>query len=265
LNIVVCVKPVPDPEKYNQLNIDPATKRLVRAGIPTVINPSDRNALEEGLRIRDSIGGKVTVMSMAPLFSQDKVKECLAMGADEAYIISDQMYGGSDTLATSYIIAMAIKKIVMDVDLILAGNESADGATAHVPSQLAEWLELPHISNATYLEVVGELLNVQKKIDNGNIDYQIKLPALVAVARGSNKPRLISALGIIKAKSKKLEIVTQSELNLDSSYIGLPGSPTQPGELFVPDINRKTIKMDGEIEDVAKAVLKIIKKEGITL
>jgi electron transfer flavoprotein beta subunit len=265
LNIIVCVKPVPDPEKYNLLTIDSKTKRLVREGIPTIVNPSDKNALEEALKIREAVGGKVIVLSMAPLFSQDKIKECLSMGADEAYLVSDRAFGGADTFSTSYTLAKAIEKIGIDVDLILAGNESADGATSHVPSQLGEWLNMPHLSNVIELKVVGNTINAKKKIENGYIEYEVAAPALFAVARGSNKPRLISALGIIKAKGKKLEVFTRADLEVDDKLIGLTGSPTQAGALLVPDMKRASKVISGETEEIAEEILKVVKKSGISL
>jgi electron transfer flavoprotein beta subunit len=265
LNIIVCIKPVPDPEKYNLLTIDPATKRLVREGIPTIVNPSDRNALEEALKIREKSGGKVIVLSMAPLFSQDKIKECLAMGADEGYLVSDRAFGGADTFSTSYTLAKAIEKIGIKADMILAGNESADGATSHVPSQLGEWMGIPHLSNITELEVGGDSAKAKKKIENGYIEYEVSLPALFGIARGANKPRLVSAMGIIKAKNKKLEVLTRADLDVDDKLIGLEGSPTQPGGLEVPNMKRASKTIEGDTDEIAAEILNIIKKAGISL
>lgn len=263
MNIVVCIKPVPDPDKYNMITIDSETKRLVREGIPSIVNPSDRNALEFALQIKEKLGGTVTIISMAPLFSQDKIKECLAMGADEAYLISDRAFGGSDTWATSYIIAMAIKAAGLKPDLILAGNESADGATAHVPSQLGEWLSISHIANVISIDADNEHAVVKRKTESGHIEYSVGYPALISVARGSNKPRMVTAMGIIKSKNKKLEVMTRDMIDLKDECIGLAGSPTQAGEIFAPDMSRGSEKLVGTSEEIATQILELIRKAGI--
>ncbi len=263
MNMIVCVKPVPDPEKYNLLTIDPETKRLVREGIPTVINPSDKNALEEALKLKDLYGGSVIVISMTPLFSMDKIKQCLAMGADEGYVVSDRAFGGADTFSTSYTLMKAIEKIGIKPDLILAGNESADGATAHVPVQLAEWMSLPHITNVTMQEVSGNKALVRKKMDDGSIDYEIDLPAVLAVERNSNKPRMVTAKGMVTARNKKISVFTKEDLDVDESLIGLVGSPTQPGALIVPNLSRFSQALEGEPEEIAAQIISLIKKVGI--
>lgn len=264
MNIAVCVKPVPDPEKYNLLTIDPVTKRLMREGIPSVVNPSDKNALEAALQIREKVGGKVIVISMAPLYSQDKIKECLAMGADEAYLISDRAFGGADTYATSYTLAKAMEAAGLAPDIILCGNESADGATSHVPSQLGEWLALPHIANVEELTIEDGSVRVRKKVESGSIDFEVKLPALFAVARSSNCPRLVSAIGVVRARSKPLRVMTKEDIPLDETLIGLPGSPTQAGELHTPDMNRKAERIEGDVHEIAEQILQQLRRAGVT-
>lgn len=262
MNIIVCVKPVPDPEKYNLLQLDPKTKRLVREGIPQVVNPSDKNAVELALQLKEKHGGKVTIVSMAPPFATEKLKECLAMGADEAYLLSDREFGGADTYSTSYTIMKGIEKAGLEYDLILAGNESADGATSHVPSQLGEWLDLPHVSNVSNVEVVGDkAVKLSKKIENGVVNYEVELPAVLAVERNSNTPRLVSAMGIIKAGKKPIEIYGKADIpDIDDSKLGLPGSPTQPGELFVPDLKRNATPIEGDVDEIAGQIVALIKK-----
>lgn len=274
MNILVCIKPVPDPEKYGQLTIDEKTKRLVREGIPTVINPSDKHALEEAIRLRDSIGGRIAVLSMAPEFSKDKLVEALAMGADCAYLVSDKAFGGADTYATSYVLAAAIKAISREIDpekefafdLVLSGNESADGATAHVPAQTAEWLKLPHLCRVSKLELKDEsagACRAWKKIEQGEAAFKVDLPCVIAVSSEINRPRLINAMGIIKAKKKPLTIWSNNDLGLDEGKIGLTGSPTQPGELITPDLRRASVNLGTEADAVADEIVKIIKKAGV--
>lgn len=260
MNILVCVKPVPDPDKYELLRIDPATKRLVREGIPTIVNPADRSALEAALRLRALLGGKVTVLSMAPEFSRDRVMECLAMGADEAYMVSDRAYGGADTLATSYTLMGAVARLGEKPDLILAGNESADGATAHVPVQLAEWLGLPHLTNVYDIEGLEDRVFAWKKTGKGAVRYEVALPALLSVNREAYQPRLITAMGVVKARSKKIEILTQEDLRLDPGMIGEAGSPTKAGELIVPDLGRASTELTGGTGEIADKIIALIGK-----
>jgi len=273
MNIIVCVKPVPDPEKYNLLTIDPNTKRLVREGIPTIINPADRNALETALKLREKHGGEIAVLSMSPLFSSDKITECLAMGADKAFIVSDIAFGGADTYATSYTLAKAIGKIKGTTgfcpDLILGGNDSADGATSQVIPQLGEWMGMPHVSNVTEIAVQGapeslrDSVILRKKTSEGFLEYEVELPAVLSIARGSNKPRLISAIGIVKARNKKIEVFTKNDIDADENKIGLAGSPTKPGALISPDMSRHARGLAGEPDEIAGQILDIVRKAGV--
>ena len=289
MEILVCIKPVPDPDKYGDLRIDPETKRLVREGVPTVINPADKNALEEALRLREKFGGSVTVLSMAPAFSRDRMVESLAMGADRAFLLSDPLFGGADTYVTSRVLAEAVRKIADSseaaeaagapgFDLILAGNESADGGTSHVPAQLAEWLELPHICGVRSLEVApvcGEaagdasgaeadaVLRAACKSEEGNLIFECPMPAVVAVGREANKPRLVNAMGIIKARKKPLTIWSNEDLGLDPGSLGLGGSPTKAGQLFEPDLSREGASLGDDPEAAAVRILELIEKAGV--
>ncbi len=265
LNIAVCMKPVPDPDKYNLLKIDPVTKRLVREGIPTIINPSDKNALEAALKIKEKLGGKVVVISMAPPNGVDKLKECLAMGADEAYLLSDMAFGGADTWATSYTLMKGLEKIGQ-FDLVLAGHDSADGATSHVPSQLGEWMDYTHIAGVQNIEVEDATKAiVKRRIENGYIEYEVGFPAVIAVERGSNVPRFISAMGIIKAKNKPLVVYGLNDLDVDKEKLGLVGSPTQPGEMYTMELKRESTQIEGEPEEIAVKTIEILRKAGINL
>jgi electron transfer flavoprotein beta subunit len=265
LNIAVCVKPVPDPQKYNSITIDPVKKTLVRNGIPTVINPSDKNALEAALVIREKFGGKVVTISMAPPDTRDKLRECLAMGADEAYLLSDREFAGADTFATSYTLSMGLKALG-SFDLILAGNESADGATSHVPSQLGEWMGLPHLMGIADLKMLDERRALAvKKIENGRMEFEISLPAVLAVTRDINKPRYISAMGIIKSKNRKLEVLSFGDIEPDRSFTGLKGSPTQPGEIRTPDIHRNCTQISGTPAEIADLLIEKLRSQGLGL
>ena len=314
MNVLVLVKPVPDPEKYNEIKINPETKCVVREGVSTVINPTDLNALEAALQLAgeakaaagiagtaDMAGGAagtVTVLSMTPEFSKDKLVQCLAMGADRGYILSDRAFAGADTYATSYVLAEAIRKIEAELfgtdgsaadgsagiaagvnaggtgsfDLILAGSSSADGGTAQVPVQVAQWLGRPCITNACGIEAAGQaagqpdaeaaspMLMVTQQTEDALIEYEGRGPALISVNRKINKPRLINAMGIIKARKKPLTIWSNAELALDPGRIGINGSPTQPGGLFQPDISRSGTPL--QAETAAEAAAKLLELIG---
>ena len=265
MNIVVCVKPVPDPEKYSRLKLDKKTKRLIRDGIPSVINPSDKNAMEMALSLREQHGGKVIVISMCPAFSAMQIKECLAMGADKGYILSDEAFGGADTFTTSYTLMEGIKKLDIDADLILGGSVSEDGATSQVISQLGEWMQLPHINDVDSIVLADTTATVKKKIPNGYIDYQVELPAVFGIAKGANQPRMITGKGIISCRNKEVIIWNNEDIHGDTAYLGLAGSPTQPGELIEPDNRRASLKIQGTPEEVADQIIEAIRKSGYQL
>lgn len=264
LNIAVCVKPVPDSEYYEKITIDPITKRVNREGIPTIINTMDKNAIEAALQLKEKHGGKVTVFSMAPDGAVENLRRVLAMGVDEAFLCSDRVLGGADTWATSYTLFKAIEKSGK-YDVVLLGNESEDGGTAQVPSQLGEWFSIPHVTNIKYIEYDGTKIHVVKKLENENIKYGVTLPAIFSVLRDINEPRIPNVMGIIKAKNKPLTIYRASDLDLNINYVGLKGSPTQPGEIFAPDMSRKSETISGEPKEIAEKIINEIKKSGITL
>jgi electron transfer flavoprotein beta subunit len=222
--------------------------------------------MEAALKIREKVGGKISVLSMTPPFSADRIKECLAMGADEGYMVSDVAFAGADTFSTSYTLMKAIEKMGEKPDLILAGNESADGATAHVPAQLAEWLGIPHITNIKEISVEEDgLFRVAKRMEQGVVHYTAEGPVLFSMARGANQPRLISAMGVVKAAKKPLVTWGKEDLDVNPDLIGIDGSPTQAGQLLEPDLSRVGRRLEGEPDQIAEAIISEIKKAGVSL
>jgi electron transfer flavoprotein beta subunit len=269
MNIGVLVKPVPDPEQYNTITIDPVTKRLNRAGVPSIINPADKSAVEAALQLKEQFGGTIVVFAMAPPDGREKLLDCLAMGADEAVLVSDRAFGGADTLATSYTLVKAILKKAESCgpfDLILSGNESADGATGHVPAQVGELLGFNHLSSVVRIETVcGESpqqLTVFQKYENGRNEFCIKFPAVVGVTRDINKPRYTSAMGVIKAKKKPFDTYDCEALKPDMTRIGVEGSPTKAGAIFSPETGRKGVELTGSPEEIADELVRRIKAAG---
>lgn len=264
-NIAVCVKPVPDPDCYDRITIDPETKTITRGGIPTIVNPVDKNALEAALKLREKDSGTVAVFSMAHDSARENLLELLAMGADRAYLLSDRAFAGSDTLATSYILSLGIRKAEreenMKFDLILCGNESADGATAQVSSQLGEWLGYPHLWNVCRFEEGegGRFLATTKRED-GFIDWDAALPLVLGVSRELNKPRYVSAIGIMKARKKPFAVWGRSDFDeARDEYIGLSGSPTQAGKIFTLDLKRSGREIKGTPAEIAEELALLLK------
>lgn len=231
LNIAVCMKVVPNPDQYDRIQLDPLRKTLIRTGVNSVINSADLHAIELALQLKAQYGGKITLISMGPNSIEPQLREGLSYGCDAAVLVSDRKFGGADSLATSYTLAETVRKLG-GFDLILLGNASEDGATAHVPSQLGELLDLPHITDVTVFETESEnSVRVKKTVSGAAHEYRVTLPAVFGVTRRLNKVRHPSVMGIFGAKNKPLTILTAADFDgLDESRLGLTGSPTQPGE-----------------------------------
>lgn len=255
LNIAVCIKPVPDPRESANLKIDPVSKTLVRKGIPLVINPLDKNALEAGLKLKEESGGKVAVVSMAPPDAEQTVIETLVLGADEAAMLSDLAFAGGDTLATARVLAAGLKKIG-NWDIVLCGAESFDGGTAQVGPQLGVLLGTSWVSRVQKLERIDDdtlLVTVEDEVEQR--DLLVKLPAVLTVEALVNRPRRMSMLGIVAARGKKLTTYSAEDLDVDISGIGLKGSPTQTLGYFTSESNRTVEIITGTPQQAAAALL----------
>lgn len=264
LSIAVCIKPVPDPKHYDKIKIDPVKKTVVREGIPTILNPADKHALEAALQLRGS-DGQVTVITMAPPNAEETLREALAMGADAAILLTDRAFAGADTWATSYTLAAGLKK-AGNFDVIFTGTESADGATTQVPAQLAEWMGWPHLWNAVSVEQNGEqTLKVRTKAESEWSDYQVTMPCLLAMSREANKPRLTSLMGVMKAKKKPLSVWCRPDLDVEDASLGMSGSPTQPGAIFEPEMGRKGIVVSGEVDEIAAQLVEKLRTAGVSI
>ena len=232
MNIIVCVKQVPDTA---EVRIDPVTNTLVRQGVPSIVNPYDRNAVEAALALRDSYGGKVTVLSMGPPQAAAVLKECIAMGADEAVLVSDRAVGGADTLATSYTLAAAVKKIG-DYDLILCGLQAIDGDTGQVGPEMAEHLGITQVTYVNGIEgVENGFIRVHRQQEGGYDLIDAQLPAMLSVVKTINKPRYPTVWGIMRAvKEQEIKIFSAKDLDVDMERLGLKGSATQVREISTP-------------------------------
>jgi electron transfer flavoprotein beta subunit len=268
MQIIVCLKPVPDPKHWKNLTIDPILKVLVREGMPNVINPLDRNALEEALIIKEKEGGEVILLSMAPLFCLSVLREGLAIGGDRAVLLSDHAFAGSDTLATSYILSEAIKRLA-PFDLILCGNDTIDGGTGQVGPQISQILGIEGINSICKVEKILEEKGknrsfiVRRKMEHGYLRMEVKLPVLLSMVRESNHPRYATFMGILEAEKKEIQVWSGNNLDIDSSRIGLTGSPTKMSNLFMPELKRRREIVKGTPEVVSSLILDKIHQAGL--
>lgn len=254
MNIVVCVKQVPD---TTEVKLDPVKGTLIRDGVPSIINPDDKAALEAALCIREQAGGKVTVVSMGPPQADVALREALAMGADEAILVTDRAFGGADTWATSYTIASAIKKL--DYDLIIAGRQAIDGDTAQVGPQIAQHLGLPQVSYVENIEAVNERsIVLRRQFEDRYHKVEAQLPCLITVLSELNKPRYMSVSGVFDAyREKKVAKITLADLEdvIDKSNIGLGGSPTRVKQSFTKQPKGKGEKFETDADDAVRIIV----------
>lgn len=222
MNIVVCLKQVPD---TNEVKIDPKKGTLIREGVPSIINPDDKNALEEALTLKDNYGAKVTVISMGPPQAENALREALGMGADEAILITDRAFAGADTLATSNALAGALRKL--DYDIIFAGRQAIDGDTAQVGPEIAEHLGIPQVTYVEKVEIDGDKVKVRRALEDGYEAISVKEPVLLTTIKELNTPRYMNMKNIFEAYKKEMKIWTANDIDVDKSLLGLSGSPTK--------------------------------------
>ena len=236
MKIVVTVKLVPDTNAVKR--IDPATKRLVRTGVETVLNPFDEYAIEAALQLKEKLGGDTTVsiLTMAPETGKEVIRKALAMGCDSATMLSDPSFEGSDVWATGYILAQALKKI--GFDLVICGGLAEDGNSGGVVGALAEHLKVPGLTNAAKIDVVDDKLKVERETDTGTQQVTAPLPAVLMVTLAVGEPRYASLKGIMGAKKKTITILPASELALEKP-VGLAGAKTELAAVAEPAVRGK--------------------------
>lgn len=259
MRIIVCVKQVPD---TNEVKINQETGTLIRSGVPSIMNPDDKNALEGALCLKDRYGAEVIVITMGPPQAKDVLKEALSMGVDDTVLITDRKFGGSDTWATSTIIASAIEKIG-GYDIVLCGRQAIDGDTAQVGPQIAEFLGLPQITYVKGLDWKENMLEVRRFTEYGDYIYRVKFPVVLTAIRELNEPRYPTIGGIIEyfgeEGDRKIKIFEFSDLIVDETQIGLKGSPTNVYKTFVPVKNKVSEIIEGETvkEKTDKLIMKL--------
>ncbi|MBW2979862.1 electron transfer flavoprotein subunit beta/FixA family protein [Candidatus Woesearchaeota archaeon] len=258
MDIIVCIKQVPD---TTNIKIDQKKGTLIREGVPSIMNPDDKHALEAALSLKGD--GKITVLSMGPPQAEDALREALAMGADESILLCDIKFAGSDTWATANAIAAAIKKIGK-YDLILCGRQAIDGDTAQVGPQMAEQLNLPQVTYVRKIGAKGNKLVIERVLEDGYEIVEANLPALLTCVKEINAPRYPSLLGIQKAyREKEVKTWTAADINIDGSRTGLKSSPTSVFKSFTPQPKGSGVILEGPISDVSKKIIGILKEKEI--
>lgn len=257
MNILVCVKQVPD---TTQVKIDPVNNTLIREGVPAIVNPFDGFALEAAARIKDkNPNTKIVVLSMGPENAKNALKECLAIAADKAYLVSGRPFGGSDTLATSYILSNTIKKIEETegkFDAIFCGKQAIDGDTAQVGPELAEHLGYPQVTCGLECELNEGRLEVLKEDQDANMVIAVSMPCVVTFTKPGFDPRFPTVKRKMAANRAQIPMITPEELvNIDTNRIGLKGSPTHVKKSFVPVKNRSGMVIQEETVEESSAKL----------
>ncbi len=252
MKIIVCIKQVPD---TNEVRINKETGTLIRQGVPSIINPDDMNAVEQALKIKDTRDDvQVTILCMGPPQADVAVREAYAMGADEAILLSDRVFAGSDTWATATILAAAVKKIA-DYDIIFCGRQAIDGDTAQVGPEMAEFLGLPQVTYVQQLTISedGSSVTVERATEDGHMVIEAPTPVLLTAIKELNEPRYPRMRGIYEAyeSGDHIKFWTNADIDVDLTQIGVRNSPTNVKKSFVPDKSRTSVEITGTPVEIA--------------
>jgi electron transfer flavoprotein beta subunit len=263
MEIIVLVKQVPN---TTEVRIDPKTGNLIREGVESIINPEDRHSLEAALSIKDRMPANVTVLSMGPPQAIDVMCEALAMGADRGILLSDKVFAGADTWATSTTLGLAIQHIG-DYDLILAGRQAIDGDTAQIGPQVAEFLGVPQITYAQKLDVQEGKVTAERVLEDGCEHIEAPTPVLVTVLASLNEPRYPTCAGMLDSTSQRssIEVWNAGDIGAKAQDLGLPGSLTQVVRTFTPKEARDTRQLEGSPASVASELLEALREKEIRL
>jgi electron transfer flavoprotein beta subunit len=260
VNIVVCIKQVPG---TTQVKINPETGTLIRDGVEAVVNPFDEYAIEEAIRIKEKVGGTVKVVTMGPPQADAALRTAISMGADEAYLISDRAFAGSDTWATSYTLTSAIKTLGQ-IDLIICGKQAIDGDTAQVGPGIAEMLDIPFVAWVRKVREISEKsMTIERLMEEGYDVVEMPLPGLITVVKEINEPRMASLKGKKKKKNAEIKTINTTNMEVNPEFIGLKGSPTQVLRSFVPERKSGGEKITDEPAELAKKAASVIQNLGV--
>ena len=259
MHFVVCLKQVPD---TSEVRIDPVTNTLMREGVPSIINPYDAHGLEEAIRLKEKVGGKVTIVSMGPPQAKEALKKAMSFGADRAILLSDRAFGGSDSLATAYILSSALLKIheTEPIDLVFTGKEAIDGDTAQTGPGIAQRIGFSQLTYAIKVkELTDTTVTVERKTESGRQVVQSQLPALLTVEKELNDLRYASLPNMMNAAAYEPEMWDAKTLPFDATQMGLKGSPTSVSRIFAPPSRSGGEIMDG-MKDPAGTAASVVQK-----
>ncbi len=260
MRIIVCLKQVPDVE---EVKTDPDSGRIVRVGIAGTINPFDMFILEEAMCLKEKFGGIVSLLSMGPPDAIHTLQYGLAVGADEAYLLSDKKFAGSDTLATAYALSCVIKKLNL-YDLILCGIKTTDGDTGQVGANLAEILDIPNVYYVNkIIKFQDSKIILERLLEDRSQFLEVSLPCLISVVKGANIPRMPTLKGKIEAEKKRIKILSSSEVKIEEEYCGLEGSPTRVVEVFLPKKRKKGIVLKGCIDQNIVKLVEFLESKNL--
>ncbi|MCM8765927.1 MAG: electron transfer flavoprotein subunit beta/FixA family protein [Candidatus Omnitrophica bacterium] len=276
MEIIVCIKQVPD---TTEVRIDPQTNTLQREGVASIINPFDMYALEEGIRLKEKYGGKVTVITMGPPQAEEALREAISLGSDEAILITDRALAGSDTWATSLTLAKAIEKIGR-FDLIICGKQAIDGDTAQVGPGISAHLNIPQVTYVKKIEEIrilehqstgapehrapsnhSAIVRVQRMMEEGYVVMEVPLPCLITVVKEINEPRLPSLKGKLRARNALITKWGIQDLGIDKQDVGLEGSPTRVVRVFSPPPRKGGQILQGNVQEMVEKLVELLKSE----
>jgi len=260
MNIIVCIKQVP---ATDSVRFDPERGTLIREGIQAEINPYDLFALEAGVALKERYGGKVAVISMGPPQAEEAIRDAISRGADQGILLSDRAFAGSDTLATSYILSMAINRLGA-WDLVICGKQTTDGDTAQVGPGLSARLGATCVTCVEEIELVKEgVLRIKRRLEEGTYTITASLPMVLTIEYGANTPRLPSLRGKMQAKKSSVQVLTAEDIGADPKKIGLSGSPTEVSSTYVPEFKGSRETISGSPEEQVDVLVRIFREAGV--
>lgn len=260
MKIVVCIKQVPD---TTEVKLDPKTNTLIRDGVPSIINPDDKAGIESALQLKEQVGGTVTVVCMGPPQADVALREALAMGCDEAVLLSDRAFGGSDTFATATIIAAGLKAI--EYDVIITGRQAIDGDTAQVGPQIAEKLSIPQVSYAVDVKAEGDKIIVKRQFEDRYHMVRVATPCLITALSEVAEPRYMTVGGVVDAYNKEVKVLGFNDLNMhfNPEHIGLKGSPTNVKASFTKQAKGAGTVLNVSADEAVEAIMAKLKEKHI--
>lgn len=260
MDIIVCIKRVPDTADAD-ISIDKSGKDIDKGGLAFDLNEWDSYAIEEAILLKEKLGGTVTVFSLGGEDSNESLRKCLAMGADDAVRLTDPAFADGDGYATARVLAEAVRK--KPFDLILTGTQAEDDGYGQVGAVMAKMLSIPHVSIVNRIEVQDNTIKAHRELEGGLEEVvEVDLPALLTIQTGINEPRYVSIMGIRKVAKKEIKVLSAADLNLKAEEVGRSGSDIQLEQIFLPPVGEGAQMLEGKPEEIAQKIFDILKDKG---